>query len=385
MAQNAVVNQIGTGPATQTDPKSPIAIDSYADRLMDELFEEVDQALDSSTGLPTDPVQPDVISLKPITVPQIVLPPTMLPRQDDSRDDAEIARQIALAVAKKQDSRQSFDRILLGAAFASLLLTLGLWFISRSGWGQRQTASLAPSDTEATTTAKIQAETQFADYLRQSLDTIEQKRAAAPQPGILPAPNPTNLPSIPVPGTPPVTGGLAQAINRVADAIEQASTQPNTVPAPQVVIMPPAPAARTSVPNTPSAAATAPTPPQTQPSPATPQPPAATAVPLAPKILAREPEAAAPAERPVEPEATAPESETAALPSEAPIISHTLVGILELGDKSAALFEIEGVARRIYVGESIGASGWTLAEVKNQEAVIRRGGEVRSIFVGQKF
>jgi hypothetical protein len=56
-----------------------------------------------------------------------------------------------------------------------------------------------------------------------------------------------------------------------------------------------------------------------------------------------------------------------------------------LGDRSAALFEVDGVARRIYVGESIGASGWTLAEIKNQEAVIRKGGDVRSVFVGQKF
>ena len=49
------------------------------------------------------------------------------------------------------------------------------------------------------------------------------------------------------------------------------------------------------------------------------------------------------------------------------------------------LFEIDGVARRIYVGENIGGSGWTLVEVVNQEAVVRRNGEVRSVFVGQQF
>jgi hypothetical protein len=56
-----------------------------------------------------------------------------------------------------------------------------------------------------------------------------------------------------------------------------------------------------------------------------------------------------------------------------------------LGDRSAALFEINGVARRIYVGETIGASGWSLVEVVNQQAVIRRNGEVKTIFVGQQF
>ncbi|BDI14629.1 hypothetical protein ANSO36C_04310 [Nostoc cf. commune SO-36] len=68
--------------------------------------------------------------------------------------------------------------------------------------------------------------------------------------------------------------------------------------------------------------------------------------------------------------------------AEAP--SNTLEGLLELGDKSAALFKIDGVTRRINMGESIGSSGWTLVDVSNGEAVIRRNGEVRSIYAGQK-
>ncbi|WP_138498208.1 hypothetical protein [Nostoc sp. PA-18-2419] len=68
--------------------------------------------------------------------------------------------------------------------------------------------------------------------------------------------------------------------------------------------------------------------------------------------------------------------------AEAP--SSTLEGLLELGNKSAALFKIEGVTRRINMGESIGSSGWTLVDVSNGEAVIRRNGEVRSIYAGQK-
>ncbi|MEH2433023.1 MAG: hypothetical protein V7K25_01990 [Nostoc sp.] len=64
--------------------------------------------------------------------------------------------------------------------------------------------------------------------------------------------------------------------------------------------------------------------------------------------------------------------------------SNTLEGLLELGNKSAALFKIDGVTRRINMGESIGESGWTLVDVSNGEAVIRRNGEVRSIYAGQK-
>ena len=69
----------------------------------------------------------------------------------------------------------------------------------------------------------------------------------------------------------------------------------------------------------------------------------------------------------------------------APVSAHVLEGLLELGEQSAALFKVNGVTRRVQKGENIGASGWTLVEVANGEAIIRRNGEVRSIFAGQKF
>ncbi|AFY50277.1 hypothetical protein Nos7524_4525 [Nostoc sp. PCC 7524] len=68
----------------------------------------------------------------------------------------------------------------------------------------------------------------------------------------------------------------------------------------------------------------------------------------------------------------------------APAPTHTLEGLLELGNKSVALFQVNGVSRRFNIGESIGASGWTLVDVSNGEAIVRRNGEVRSIFAGQK-
>lgn len=70
--------------------------------------------------------------------------------------------------------------------------------------------------------------------------------------------------------------------------------------------------------------------------------------------------------------------------SSTPVPTHTLEGLLELGNKSVALFQVNGVSRRISIGESIGSSGWTLVEVSNGEAIVRRNGEVRSIFTGQK-
>ncbi len=81
------------------------------------------------------------------------------------------------------------------------------------------------------------------------------------------------------------------------------------------------------------------------------------------------------------PTATAP----ATTPNITAVNSHVLIGILELGDRSAALVETNGTPQRVQIGEAIGSSGWTLVSVKNQEAIVRRNGEVRSIYVGQQF
>jgi hypothetical protein len=400
MSLESASEPIAVRATVETVPAEAVAVESYADQLMDELFEGVDRAFDGSDGLPSEPVQPEFVALKPISVPQIVLSQLAPPQlQRDEKDVEAIARQVALETAKKQQSKQSFDRILLGAACGSLLLVLGLWLASRSGL-VRLPAAPAPETPAAS--GKTAPDTPFVEYVQRSLEAIEQKKAPQPNPqlaGVPGTPTPGTLPSIPISGAPPATAGLSTAVNRIANALEQAASQPGA-PAPQVVVIPP-PAQVTVAPAAPVAAApAAPAAPQTSavsPSPAAPASgraiaAAGTRSPLAaspspsespqPKILARETEPA-PAP-PAQQSAPAPEQSAPAV-SSAPTSAHTLVGILELGDRSAALFEVDGVARRIYVGESIGASGWTLAEIKNQEAVIRKGGDVRSVFVGQKF
>jgi len=89
----------------------------------------------------------------------------------------------------------------------------------------------------------------------------------------------------------------------------------------------------------------------------------------------------APVEKPAQKPVQNKQQKVASVPTS----SHVLEGLLELGEQSAALFKVNGVSRRVQKGESIGASGWTLVDVANGEAIIRRNGEVRSIFAGQKF
>ncbi len=398
MALQTAEEPIAVMAKVETVPTETVAVESYADRLMDELFEGVDRAFDGNE-VPSEPVQPaEFVALKSISVPQIVLSQSLSPQPQRGEKDIEaIARQVALETTKKQQSKQSFDKILLGAACGSLLLVMGLWLASRSGLVRLPVAS-APAGETPTGTAKIVPDTQFVEYVQRSIVAIEQKKAPptnsqlAGVPGVA---TPGTLPSISISGAPPPTAGLSTAVNRIANALEQAAAQPGA-PAPQVVVIPP-PAQVTVTPAAPVTIAASPSP--TAPVSGRAIAAAGTRNPLAaspspsdspqPKILARETEPApaaiaqqaapAPAPQQSAPQQSAPAA------SSAPTSAHTLVGILELGNRSAALFEVDGVARRIYVGESIGASGWTLAEIKNQEAVIRKGGDVRSVFVGQKF
>ncbi len=396
MSLESASDPIAVKATVETVPAEAVAVESYADRLMDELFEGVDRAFEGSGAQPAEPMAPEFVALKSISVPQIVLSPLAPEPQRGEKDVEAIARQVALETTKKQQSKQSFDRILLGAACGSLLLVLGLWLASRSGLVRLRAAPAPETPAASSVTAP---DTQFVEYVQRSLEVIEQKKAPQPNPQLAGVPGvapPGTLPTISISGAPPATAGLSTAVNRIADALEQAGAQPGA-PAPQVVLIPP-PAQVAVAPAAPVAGA--PAAPQTgsvSPSPTAPASgraiaAAGTRTPVAtspspsespqPKILARETE---PAPAPsAQQSAPAPEQSAPAV-SSAPTSAHTLVGILELGDRSAALFEVDGVARRIYVGESIGASGWTLAEIKNQEAVIRKGGDVRSVFVGQKF
>nr|MBE9188576.1 hypothetical protein [Microcoleus sp. LEGE 07076] len=219
----------------ETVPAEAVAVESYADRLMDELFEGVDRAFDGRGQVPPEPVAPEFVSLKSISVPQIVLS-QLTPQAPQGEKDVEaIARQVALETTKKQRSKQSFDRILLGAACGSLLLVMGLWLASRSGL-IRFPAGSAPAAGTPAASGKTAPDTQFVEYAQRSLVAIEQNKAPQANSQLAPLPGaaaPGTLPSIAISGAPPPTAGLSTAVNRIADALELAAAQPGA-PAPQV-------------------------------------------------------------------------------------------------------------------------------------------------------
>lgn len=386
-------------------PTDLTGADVNADRMMNDLFDDVDRILDGGSLLPIEPAQPEYVSLQTINIPHLVLPTITLPppeiepvkkqvviqQQDTTTENEE----------KERQANQSFDRMLLGGAFACLAITMGLWLGSRGGVDRLwMTTAQAPTTTKATT-PQAEADAQFAQYMGRSLEIIDQKTTDSNKLNpALPVAGITLPPAPPTTGNFPDVNNLVAALNRVAlsldrfyPSIAQAPIPPRLMP-----VLPKAPQNQANAASTrvPTKTAQQPSKPSVQtgtikgtPKPQTsPSPTVAAAPPVSTPVETPLPAPAVtqPTAAPETPAATNTPVAAATSPTPAsatPTQVHTLVGLLELGDRSAALFEVGGVARRVYIGETIGSSEWTLVKIGKGEAVIRRGGEVRSIYVGQ--
>lgn len=369
--------QVSTNPRVReplTAPRSiqPWSAEVEADRLMDDLFSDIDQMLEGSSKLPTEPVKPEYISLRSIVMPQLTMQPAVMPPQEilpqPTPEVTEIAsiEQIETNEAQTDSPRPkrlswSFEKFLLAGGIASLVVTIVLLLLNQQklNWPWLLNFASSPSAQKGKLS---DSDAQFISYMQRSLEVIDRKTTAKSKTAQTGTNSTTTPPSVAIAGNsslPPSQG--TTVLERVYIPVyppQAPWTPPATssasrpaIPAPTIANSPqplPSPVAIPSAPPSPQAAKPSPTP--------SALPPASVAVPTLPTV--------APA---------------------APAATHTLVGLLELGDRSAALFEINGITQRFNVGEAIGASGWTLVSVANQEAVIRRNGEVRSIYVGQKF
>jgi len=118
---------------------------------------------------------------------------------------------------------------------------------------------------------------------------------------------------------------------------------------------------------------------------ATPNLPPSTAIPALPSPIARvNPESAVAAVTQTQKPAIAakPILPLATMNSQS---KFKLVGILAFGEQSAAMVEVGGAFQTIKLGNPIGDGGWVLSGLNQQEAILKRNGETRSITVGQKF
>ncbi|MDE5076480.1 MAG: hypothetical protein O4749_10700, partial [Trichodesmium sp. St5_bin2_1] len=389
-------NEKNTGNFPNKKLKESISVDSLAENLMEDLFNDIDQVLSRGSRLPTEVNQPEIVSLTPIKIPQIVLPEK--PTQSQNAEKEEKVKSTETQVAKKEN--KSLDKFLLGAAFTSILVTLSLWLATRGGL-EKILAYLGyiekPNLSLETLSPRVAEDAKFADYIERSLKMIEQKEAAEKQKllGLPPAPSSNNLPTVPVPANPPINTSLLLPLNRLVDLMEaQVAKETLTIPETKVVVIPAMP---TAVAVTPKSEAPSPKPsaasaskasteaaenvqekseaqvkPETKAkinSSSSAKAEAKTKLKASVKTTAQdkseknsEPqletkvESEPETETPTQPVSLPPPipvkipaTETV-VPSEIKVPINTLVGILELGERSAALFEIDGVARRIYVG-----------------------------------
>lgn len=322
---------------------------TFADRLMNDLFDGVERALEGDVEALEErrPVEMDTSESESFesSVPEMTLnfaegglpavlmggdahdldlaPPTKLP---------EVAMSPAAFTDEASPQPQGLrrfwtvNRALLGAAGLTLLATFGLWLHQ-----QQQSPIAETSATPAPADAPVaSANAEFLEYLRRSLDVIAQN-----------ATDTTTVSKADVADVAIALNNGGAALPPVAGA--PMSAQPGMPTAPgsfnvieRVYI--PYPSAQSPTYNSPASSASS----------------------------------ANGVSRP-------------AASATSPVVVHTLVGVLELGDRSAALFEIDDTPQRVYIGERIGDSGWSLVSVANEEAVIRRNGEVRTLYIGQQF
>lgn len=301
-----------------------------ASNLMDELFAELEQDLDVgtlTTRVPPakKPVLRSVHQLKTtVSTWSHQEQPSLYPLEDALDDPIP---QAGSSIKQARSNHFPYGVLLLGVAAVTLMIPLLLW---RGSQIQRP-ITVTPTPTPQVIGLEGDAASiEFAAYVQRSLDLID-KRAQAAQA----APTTTQQSGLPA---------------------ANPSTTPNAALGPLDVVTLPE---RIYIPVYQPPQVTNPPTPQTNKQAAKPKDiyqasaPAPPATPTTPVVL--------------------------------PTPTEVLVGILELGDRSAALVGSNGVTRRVRVGETLNSQGWSLAKVSGQKAVIRRKGELRSIDVGEKF
>ncbi|MEH2331309.1 hypothetical protein [Nostoc sp.] len=372
---------------------------------------------------------PEYVPLQTVTIPQIILPNTLnQPVQSVAQDNRKQLSTVVFDTAtvkpvsrKRQKTSPVLGKLLivgttLGVAIASVIYLVQSGVVYLLNTKLPESTLLLPQS-QSRLPVKTEIEAELVDYMLQALAVIDKQGAKSNQksfnPGFSSQANTnqislgreqatSNLPALPLlaNNTPPAPNRSGSVIERIYVPVYQAPSPMRyalpAIPGTPTLLPQVASALRISQPNVvktalntvrqaakpvtvnmlaaavraelkPVAAKTAPITVRQTPKPLP-------ALPVVPLRAALAPES----EPTITQEQVYPPTAIAVAPS------NTLEGLLELGNKSAALFKIDGVTRRINMGESIGSSGWTLVDVSNGEAVIRRNGEVRSIYAGQK-
>ncbi len=366
--------------------------DRYANHLMDEIFDEVEQVLDGSLLPPDEPVKmefakPDInldianmlAERYPLLAQKLeeanAAPIPDLPGPDIAlhKVDEKVA-----APAPTSAGLSLFERFMIFTGCASAVAALAVWLISQgliakgANFLSRQLIPASPVAMNAPIPSPVNsADVQFSDYVLRSLAALDRDAVANPQmvaivpstaPGakplqsgtMLPKPSPSNLklgpnqtatakpgvmlpaqgafkPLVPVTQTDLVTRTeMNQVMNRIVGMLERV--------APGVSNRLPLPAGSVAAPT---------------------KAPVRVAAAIKPTASAATPQSNEPKRR--------------------------LNGVVPWGDKSLVMIEYNGASQRVYLGDSVGSTGWTLIKVEDLKATFRKNGEFRTVSDGEFF
>lgn len=245
-----------------------------------------------------------------------------------------------------------FDKWLLAGGIF-YLCGVSLWLGQQnrltfsSLWGQASPSITLKSSPSA-------ADRQFISYLQQSLKVIEQSPLPHSQSSPVVSPsvsNPATLPTLTIQSARPAPLPPIAPVPRVVEKYYYPVYPSVTTPEPRVTVL----QQRVS---------------------------SAIAPPYAPPQVATKPQ-------PPRPPLSKMPPSLAIAPNISPLMTgkatYSLVGVLESGDRSSALFNWNGLTQRVQIGEPLGASGWVLKSVNSQKAILSRQGKTRYLEVGQRF
>ncbi len=382
-------------------------LELHAESLVEELFSsEVDSAFINSPDSVAIQFSPQHINALTTTSNFPLLPAALqssslavyIPHQpiEEPFDPLNYLTQLPLnpqdsAVSQLDNLQKQYwqDRILLGAGGLALLVillgSLGNYLYGRSNAG----LGLGSTASNATQLSRDP----FLDYLQQSLQRLNTTPAKLAQPKSSPEASASglSLPPLPQPTLGSAIATKSPIISAPSASVTVAASNPgrplsSNPPAPSTVALPQIPIA------------TLPPPPPMG-DPAAPANLADNSAGSAPQALtfptaiptsggnsanAGDPTLPSISNPPIPPVAINIPTKMAAPPA-ANRPARTLTGVMRMGDQSLALIEVNGVTRRIRLGETINADGAILMQVGDQEAIVQHGKDQYTIQVGQRF
>ncbi|UUO15158.1 hypothetical protein [Dolichospermum heterosporum] len=387
----------------------PWTIETYAESLMDELFHDIDNILDGRSKRNHHRGRNESVPVQTMTfqMPDVVLPSKLnrplqstAPIKNVQTTTLVVNHPSIRAIATTEQQPNGLGKLI----FMGLSLTvgtLGMVYLTESGLlntinAQLTSQNLPNHQTPLPASVTTDPQLDLVDYMLEALTVIEQQGTTngktIAKPGFptvnlnqttalaLPNTQPTETPPLPIAASnmPLANNRLTtpNVVERIYIPVYQSPAPKYQIPTVPAVPAPPTLPSSLTVKNSPNINTIQPA---IKPISKT------TQVNLKPAAVNPQSLKVAPPQLPtvVPP---APIKETKDIPQQvvAPSYIAQLEGLLELGNKSVALFKVDGISRRINIGENIGTTGWTLVEVSNGEAIVRRNGEVRSIYTGQK-